>query len=203
MYEQQYSMRSKKSSLPRMELFCTQWVSDVPYGIIQTMGIIIGGVYAPITRGPWATSLTWENTREEDLNFVNVFSLLRNYYWPHGFGEEHFKILSMFFCYFVIIFPWKRGAFIWTNLNPLHPRMLSAKFGWNWPSVSGEDSFIDWMELYAVSAIFQPCNGGHFKKNLLMYFHYFVVISPSKRTGPFIWTNLYLIHPRMLVPILV
>ena len=24
--------------------------------------------------------------------------------------------------------------FIWTNLNPLHPRMLCAKFGWNWPS---------------------------------------------------------------------
>ena len=110
MYEQQYSMRSKKSSLPRMELVCTQWVSDVLYGIIQTMGVIIGGVYAPITRGPWATSLTWENTREEDLNFVNVFSLLRNYYWPHGFREEHFKILSMFFCYFVIIFPWKRGG---------------------------------------------------------------------------------------------
>ena len=28
---------------------------------------------------------------------------------------------------------------IWTNLNPLHPRMYCAKFGWNWPSGSGKD----------------------------------------------------------------
>ena len=30
-------------------------------------------------------------------------------------------------------------SFRWTNLNPLHPRMLCAKFGWNWPNGSGED----------------------------------------------------------------
>ena len=46
----------------------------------------------------------------------------------------------MYFRHFVIISPWKRaGPFIWTNLNPLHPRMLCAKFDWNWPSGSGED----------------------------------------------------------------
>ena len=28
---------------------------------------------------------------------------------------------------------------IWTNLNPLHQRRHCAKFGWNWPSNSGED----------------------------------------------------------------
>ena len=46
----------------------------------------------------------------------------------------------MRFRYFVIISPLK-GAwlFILTNLNPQHPRMLCAKFGWNWPSGSGED----------------------------------------------------------------
>ena len=45
----------------------------------------------------------------------------------------------MYFHYFVIISPRKRaGPFIWTNLNPLHPRMLCAKFGWNWPCGSGE-----------------------------------------------------------------
>ena len=27
--------------------------------------------------------------------------------------------------------------FIWTNLNPLHQWLLSAKFGWNWTSGSG------------------------------------------------------------------
>ena len=46
----------------------------------------------------------------------------------------------MYFHYFVIISPWKRaGPFIWINLNPLHPRMLCAKFDWNWPSGSGEE----------------------------------------------------------------
>ena len=30
-------------------------------------------------------------------------------------------------------------TFIWTNLNSLHPRKLCAKFGWNWPSGSGEE----------------------------------------------------------------
>ena len=33
---------------------------------------------------------------------------------------------------------WKRvWPFIWTNLNPIHPWLLSAKFGWNWTSESG------------------------------------------------------------------
>ena len=54
--------------------------------------------------------------RRRFLNFVYVFSLLR------------------------IISPWKKaGPFIWTNLNPLHPRMLCAKFGSNWPSGSGDE----------------------------------------------------------------
>ena len=58
--------------------------------------------------------------------------------WFSGSGEEDFLISSMYFHYFVIISPWKRaGPFIWTNLNPLYPRMLCAKFGWNWTSGSG------------------------------------------------------------------
>ena len=83
----------------------------------------------------------------------------------------------MYFHYFIIISPWKRmGPFIWTNLNPLHPRKLCAKFSWNWPSGSGEEDFL-------ISS---------------MYFRYFLIISPWKRAGPFIWTNLNLLHPRML-----
>ena len=91
--------------------------------------------------------------RKRFLNFVYVFSLLR------------------------IISPWKKaGPFIWINLNPLHPRMLCAKFGWNWLSGSGEEDFL-------ISS---------------MYFRYFIIISPWKRVGPFIWTNLNPLHPRML-----
>ena len=101
----------------------------------------------------------------------------------------------MYFCYFVIISPWKRtGPFIWTNLNSLHQRMFCAKFGWNWPSGSGEKIFIiSSMFFFAISYI---CNylplekSGALHLNKLesgsvvlekkiflissMYFHYFV-----------------------------
>ena len=88
-----------------------------------------------------------------------------------------FFILSMYFCYLVIISPWKRAwPFIWTNLNPLHPRMHCAKFGWNWPSGSREEFFFI----------------------LSMYFCYLVIISPWKRTGPFIGTNLNPFYRKML-----
>ena len=54
-------------------------------------------------------------------------------------GEEIFSISSMYVRDFKIISPWKRsGPFIWTNLNPLYPRMLCAKFASNWPSRSRE-----------------------------------------------------------------
>ena len=102
--------------------------------------------------------------------------------WPCGSGEKDFKHLQCIFCYFLIIYPWKKVLHInkfelplpkyalyqvWLklaesfskkyfvsvfslfrcnpsfkkqkqNLNPLHPRMLSGKFGWNWPSGSYE-----------------------------------------------------------------
>ena len=66
------------------------------------------------------------------------------------------------------------------HLNP-HPMMLCAKIGWNWLSGSGE-------EIFLISS---------------MFFHHFVIISTWKRAGPFIWTNLNPLHPRMLVPSLV
>ena len=88
-----------------------------------------------------------------------IFSILRNKYintevpftkgWfvtklvkiaPVILEKKCFLISLKYFHYFVMIFPWKRAwSIIWTNLNPLHPRMLSAKFGWNWPSGSGEE----------------------------------------------------------------
>ena len=106
--------------------------------------------------------------RRNFLNFINVFWLFRNYLHLEKGGALHlnklesplpkdalcqvwlklaqwfwrrfFLISSMYFHYFIIISPWKRARpFIWTNMNPLHPRMLCAKFGWNWLSGSGEE----------------------------------------------------------------
>ena len=65
-----------------------------------------------------------------------VWLKLAHWFWRRRF----FLILSMYFRYFIIISPWKRaGFFIWTKLNPLHPRMLCAKFGWKWLSGSWEE----------------------------------------------------------------
>ena len=59
---------------------------------------------------------------------------------PVVLEKKMFKFRQCIFAICVIISPLKRaGPFIWTNLNPLHPRMLCAKFGWNWPSGSGEE----------------------------------------------------------------
>ena len=58
---------------------------------------------------------------------------------PVVLEKKIFRFRQCFFHYFVIISPWKRaGPYFWTTLNPLYPRMLCAKFGWNWPSGSGE-----------------------------------------------------------------
>ena len=66
---------------------------------------------------------------------------------------------SMHFRIFLIISPWKRtGSF----MLPLHPRMLCAKFGWNWPRSSREYDF----------------------SNLLMYFRNFVFIPLGKGQSP-------------------
>ena len=60
--------------------------------------------------------------------------------WPSGSAEEDFKIMSMYFMYFVNISPWKRAwPIIWTNLNPFHPKKHCTKFCWNWLGGSGED----------------------------------------------------------------
>ena len=83
---------------------------------------------------------------------IIIFTIWRNIYpfpfWKYsltatsGSGED-FLISSMYFRYFVIISPWKRaGSFIWTNLNPLNLRMHCSKFGWSWPSGSGEEDFL-------------------------------------------------------------
>ena len=60
--------------------------------------------------------------------------------WPTASGKEDFlNWVRNIFCYFAIISHWKRmWPFIWTNLNPIHPRTPCSKFGWKlvqwfWP----------------------------------------------------------------------
>ena len=54
-------------------------------------------------------------------------------------SEKDFQELSIYF-HLVAMTPLRQRTrpFIWTNLNPLYPMILCSKFGWNWPSGSGE-----------------------------------------------------------------
>ena len=55
----------------------------------------------------------------------------------------------MYFSQFRNYPPWKRSElFIWTNLNPLHPKMISAKFGWNCLNGSGEYIFFQFVNVF-------------------------------------------------------
>ena len=55
----------------------------------------------------------------------------------------------------------KVWPFIWRNVNSLLNKDAYAKFHWHWPSGSWEEDFHIW----------------------LMYFHYYIIISPWKRGG--------------------
>ena len=53
--------------------------------------------------------------------------------WNSFKSYEDFQILSIRFCYFIILSPWKRlRSFICKKLNPFYPKMLWAKFCGNW-----------------------------------------------------------------------
>ena len=54
--------------------------------------------------------------------------------------EEIFKSCLYIFN-LLLLSPLRKRArsFIWKKLNPLNSRMFCAKFGWNWPSSSGEE----------------------------------------------------------------
>ena len=142
--------------------------------------------------------------------------------WPTGSGEEDFLKSSMYFHFFVITSPWKREeSFIKKNLNSLLPRMICAKFGWRrfFKFVSVFEQFRNYLNLEKYRALHLNKLESPSPKDALCQvwlklaqlfwrrsfffkfvnnFRYFVIISPWKRAGPFIWTNLNPLHSRML-----
>ena len=75
--------------------------------------------------------------RRRFLNFVNVFSLFRNYL-PF----------------------WKGGTLFWTKLNPHHSLILCAKIGWNWLSGSGEEDFFNFVNVISTFHYYLPLEKG-------------------------------------------
>ena len=72
----------------------------------------VTGLLRKRTRGPWATSLIWRRF----LHFFNIILQISHYL--HGMA--------------LYLTPPPRISS--KNLNSIYPRMLCAKFGWNWPS---------------------------------------------------------------------
>jgi hypothetical protein len=119
-------------------------------------------------------SLRWTN-----LNYLclRIICTKCDWIWLCGSGEYYQKF-SVYFYYFAIISPWRRvSPFIWTNLNPP-------------PSVWFVVSLvrIDTVVLEKMFKWPQP--------NPIFYI--FLIISPLKRSWPFIWTNLNSLYPKKI-----
>ena len=96
------------------------------------------------TRGPWATSLTWETRSNQWIHLSKVMSIFINKL-ATGFSCRFLNFVKVL-CILFLSPNFKRcGHSIRTNLNPLYPGMLFAKFGWNLPGGS-----IDWRKFFAI-----------------------------------------------------
>ena len=87
--------------------------------------------------------------------------------------------MSVCFCYFIIISPWKGVPFICTNLNSLHTRLLCAKFGWNWSSYSGEEdlsNFVNVFSLFVLSSL-EKGSGHSFEQTWIPFIQGWFVLS--------------------------
>ena len=103
-----------------------------------------------VTRGPWATSISWETSSNQWIHISLAklwlsIQIFKN--WPSSSGEN-FWISWMYFCNFVIISQCKKvWPFHLNKLKSSSPRVLFAKFGWNWTSGSTEEDFL----IFAIS----------------------------------------------------
>ena len=66
------------------------------------------------------------------------------------------------FYIFVITSPLKRTwPFIWTNLNPLHPRIICTKFDWFWLAGSGEEYIFFNFSVFLLFRHYLPLETGY------------------------------------------
>jgi hypothetical protein len=124
----------------------------------------------------------------------------------------------------VIISGLKRAwPFIWTNLNSLHQRIICTKFDWLVLQKKIFQIFLCIFILLLLSPLGEELSPsfkdtwilslqGWFVPSLVKigpvvlekkifkwpHFYIFVIISPLKRTWPFIWTNLNSLHSRII-----
>ena len=104
---------STKNSLCKVWLKLSQFTYNLP--LEKTRSLHLKKNWIPFTQGPFVLSFV-------EIGYVNHFFL-----W--------------YFLLFRYYLPFEEGmTFHLSKLNPLYPRMIYAKFGWNLPS-SGEEDF--------------------------------------------------------------
>ena len=75
------------------------------------------------TRGPWATSLTWETRSNQWIHLSKVMSIFINKL-ATGFSCRFLNFAKVLWILFLSPNVKRCGHPIWTNLNPLYPGML-------------------------------------------------------------------------------
>ena len=124
------------------------------------------------------------------------------------------KIRLIYFCSFAIILDKKpmgqiahlRKQFKSINtyyfiITLIRRRKNLLSFFWEWNDSLFEETWIPFMQWYFAPSLFEI--GLLFLRIWLKYFYYFVIISPLKRTKPFVWTKLNPFIQRCFMPSLV
>ena len=115
---------------------------------------------------PWKRTLAFHWTNSNPL-YPRILCAKFGWNCRTGSGEDDFSNLSNVFSLFRNYLPFKEDRALHLNKHfPLHPRMLCAKFGWNWSNGSGEKDFWISSMYFCYFVIISPCKGMalHFKK---------------------------------------
>ena len=92
--------------------------------------------------------MTWVTRGSLSAYILSLCPSTRDIFVPSSLHEIYQTVLKNIFIfpYFFIISPWKMaGPFIWIHFNSPSPKMLCAKFGWNWLHGSGEKEFLNFL----------------------------------------------------------
>ena len=98
-----------------------------------------------------------------NLNYLHprIIYTRFDWFWPAG-SEEDFLKMSAYFYAFPIISHWKRVIpFLWTNLNPLYPRIICTKFAWIRPAGSGKEDFKKIFSVFLLFRYYLPLERGN------------------------------------------
>ena len=112
------------------------------YKIVHVFSLFCN--YLPLVKDRALHLIKLESTSPKDA-LCQVWLKLAQWFWRKRFFK-FINVFSHFRNYLPLNWP-----FIWTNLNSLHPRILCAKFCWNWPTCSGEKDFNICQCIFAIS----------------------------------------------------